>query len=219
MAAPIVQVPVGGPIGGRPRREGLWDTEVFRQAGTTTTYSFFKNTTTMTDGGAAKVYGFDTNLVGNGGSVPRGHYLYVFGANDILTRRETAALTAAGIDDKRKLFESGSWAFYLGSTLYLLAPTTMVPSGTGICGPVSTTENNLTAGDVQLGWQVRSNFFDLTVPTPKSPRQPIGLAETENFSVQIQYPNAATLRTNMVSSASINQQVYLTSIYVKPLAG
>jgi hypothetical protein len=249
MAAPIVSVPVAGPVGARPRREGLYDTEVFTAAGTTTTYVFFKNTSAFSDSAAAgfsgssKTPGLDTNLVGNGGSVPRGHYLYVYGANHVVSRRQNrlqAFTNAAGdqaraLEDKRMVIESAWWRFSLASTPYLDAPLIFVPAGVGMFGTVATTETAITVGDWQSGWPVRTNYFDLTVPGSvkvpqqgpggvvmkevKVPRLPIGLAETENFSTQINYVNRPSIVAAPAGIAGVFQQQYLVSIYLKPLSG
>jgi len=242
MAAPIVSVPVAGPVGARPRREGLYDTEIFSAAGTNTSYTFFKNTSVFSDSsaGGSKTPGLDTNLVGNGGSVPRGHYLYVYGCNHFVSRRGVglnniaAGSQAAALDDKRKIIEAAWWRFSLASTPYLDAPLPFVPAGVGMMGQVSTTETNTTSGDWNQGWPVRTNYFDLTVPgsvkvpqqTPqgvvmkevKVPRLPIGLAETENFSTQVNF----AVRPTIFATAPANilfQQQYLVSIYLKPLSG
>jgi hypothetical protein len=223
MAAPILQVPVGGPVAARPRREGLYDHEQFVQSGTTLTYPFFQNTRSFVDGGAVKTAGLDTNMLGSGGSIPRGHYLRVFGIQLYITRRGTARLTAAGNDDKRKILDAGWWRFSLGTTPYLDAPVYKIPAGCGIFGPLSTTESGLTAGDVQNGWPVPSNFFDLTVPGTvrvggrevRVPRIPINLAETENFAVSINFPTRPTITT----SDTLTLGMYLVSIYLKPLSG
>ena len=227
MSAPVITVPQGGPIAARPRRENLYDSEAFTQAGALTTLPFFQNTRAFAEAAAGnKVANLDTNLIGNGGSIPRGHYLRVFGAQVYLTRRGTAALTAAAIDDKRKLFDSSFFQVLLGSTPYLNASTFKVPSGTGLSGPVSTTENGLTSGDVQMGWPVCTCYFDLTVPgkirkqTPQGvkemrvPRIPIEFAETESFGVNVTYPTRPT-----ITSGTIFMTVNLVSIYLKPLAG
>jgi len=226
MSAPVLTVPQGGPIACRPRREGLYDTEAFVAAGVVTTFSLFQNTRTFAEAAAgAKQFGLDTNLIGNGGSIPRGHYLRVFGAQLYMSRRTAQVLTAAALDNKRALFDSSYWQLLLGSTPYLFTPTFQVPGGTGISGPVSTTEPALTAGDVQMGWQVCTCYKDLTVPgkirkqTPtgvkemRVPRIPIEFAETESFTVNITFPARPTI------TGTLYMTCYLVSIYLKPLAG
>ena len=227
MSAPVLTVPQGGPIAARPRREGLYDTEAFVGAGTVATFPLFQNTRSFAETAAGtKQQGLDTNLVGNGGSIPRGHYLRVFGSQAYLTRRGTAALTGAAIEEKRILWDTAYWRLLLGSTPYLDTPLHRVPSGTGMTGTLATTQVATTAGDVQMGWPICTCYFDLTVPgkirkqTPKGvrevrvPRIPIEFAETESFSVNVTYP------TRPVGiGGTIFIQVYLVSIYLKPLAG
>ncbi len=227
MSAPVLTVPQGGPIAARPRREGLYDTEAFVGAGTVSTFPFFQNTRSFAETSAGtKQQGLDTNLVGNGGSIPRGHYLRVFGAQGYLTRRGTAALTGAAIEEKRILWDTAYWRLLLGSTPYLDTPFHRMPSGTGLTGTLTTTQAATTAGDVQMGWPICTCYFDLTVPgkirkqTPKGvrevrvPRIPIEFAETESFAVNVTYPTRPTTITG-----TIYIQVYLVSIYLKPLAG
>ncbi len=228
MSAPVLTVPTGGPIACRPRREGLYDSEAFVAAGSVTTFSLFQNTRTFQDSAASpsnKTFGLDTNLIGNGGSIPRGHYLRVFGAQLYVSRRTTQLLTAAGLDNKRQIFDGSYWQLLLGSTPYLFTPTWQVPAGTGISGPVSTTEASLTAGDVQMGWQVCTCYKDLTVPgkirkqTPtgtkemRVPRIPIEFAETESFTVNITFPVRPTI------TGTLYMTCYLVAIYLKQLAG
>ena len=169
----------------------------------------------------------DTNLVGNGGSVPRGHYLRVFGAQCYMTRRGTAALTAVAINDKRRMWDMAYFTLLLGSTPYLYAPLPKIVSGTGLTGPLATTEV-VTAGDVQMGWPVCTCYFDLTVPgkirkqTPSGvkeirvPRIPIEFAETESFTVNVTYP---VLPNTPAVVGTVFMQITLVSIYLKPLAG
>ena len=225
MSAPVLTVPQGGPIAARPRREGLYDTEAFVGAGTVSTFPLFQNTRSFAETAAGtKQQGLDTNLVGNGGSIPRGHYLRVFGANLYQTRRAAIVNTAAGYDNKRALAESSYWRLLLGSTPYLDTPTQQVPAGTGLSGPLSTTEAG-TFGDVQMGWPICTCYRDLTVPgkirkqTPQGvrevrvPRIPIEFAETESFSVNVIFPIRPTI------TGTIFMTCYLVSIYLKPLAG
>ena len=225
MSAPVLTVPIGGPIACRPRREGLYDSEAFVGTGTVTTFSFFQNTRTFDDPAAgSKDFGIDTNLIGNGGSIPRGHYLRVFGAQLYTSYREAQPLSAASLDWKRQIYDSSYWQLLLGSTPYLFTPTFQVPGGTGISGTVSTTEVGITAGDVQMGWQVCTAYKDLTVPgkirkqTPtgvqeiRVPRIPIEFAETESFTVNITFPVRPTI------TGTLYMTVYLVSIYLKPLA-
>ncbi len=232
--APILAVPTGGCIASRPRREGLYDSEAFVQGGYVSTFSLFQNTRKFQDPAwpYPKIFGLDTNLIGNGGSIPRGHYLRVSGAQLYVSRRTTQLLTASGLDNKRMIFDGSYWQLLLGSTPYLFTPTFQVPAGTGISGPVSTTELNLTAGDVQMGWQVCTVYKDLTIPgkvrkalgagcgqTPtgfkeiRVPRIPIEFAETESFTVNITFPVRPTI------SGQLFMTCYLVSIYLKPLAG
>ena len=226
MSAPVLTVPQGGAIAARPRREGLYDTEAFVAAGAVTTFPFFQNTRTFANVAAgAKQQGLDTNLVGNGGSIPRGHYLRVFGANMYYSRRNAVVNTAAGYDNFRALPESSYWTLMLGSTPYLYTPTQTVPAGTGLSGPVSTGEVATTIGSVQMGWPICTCYRDLTVPgkirkqTPQGvkeirvPRIPIEFAETESFQVNVVFP------TLPVITGTIFMQCYLVSIYLKPLAG
>lgn len=227
MSAPVLTVPQGGPIAARPRREGLYDTEAFVAAGTVTTLPFFQNTRTFADVSAGtKQSGLDTNLVGNGGSIPRGHYLRVFGVQCYMSRRGTQVLTAAALDNKRVLWDTAYWRLLLGSTPYMDVPFHRIPSGTGISGPVSTTEAGLTAGDVQMGWPICTCYHDLTVPgkvrkkDPKTgqqreirvPRIPLEFAETESFAVNVIYPVRPTITGTLFLTMN------LVSIYLKPLA-
>jgi hypothetical protein len=226
MSAPVLTVPQGGPIAARPRRENLYDSEAFTAAGTVTTFSFFQNTRTFSEAAAgAKQFGLDTNLIGNGGSIPRGHYLRVFGSQLYMSRRGTTVLTATALENKRQLFDASFWQLLLGSTPYLFTPTWQVPAGTGISGPVSTTEVGITAGDVQMGWQVCTCYKDLTVPgkirkqTPSGvkemrvPRIPIEFAETESFTVNITYPVRPSI------TGTLFMTCLLVAIYLKPLSG
>jgi hypothetical protein len=228
MGAPVLTVPSGGPIAARPRREGLYDSEAFVSAGgggTVQTFPFFQNTRRFADVIAGNKSNLDTNLVGNGGSVPRGHYLRVFGANFYQSRRQAYPLTAASFDDKRKLAEASFWRLMLGSTPYLDALTQYVPAGTGLTGPLASAEAGFTVGDVQYGQSLCTCYLDLTVPgkvrkqTPRGvkeirvPRIPIEFAETESFTVFVSFP------VRPVITGTIFMTVYLVSIYLKPLAG
>ena len=227
MSAPVLTVPQGGPIAARPRREGLYDTEAFVQAGTVTQFPFFQNTRQFADTLAGtKQQGLDTNLVGNGGSIPRGHYLRVFGAQTYMSRRTVATLTSAAITDKKKLWEMSYWTLLLGSTPYLNTPTPQVPAGTGLFGPLASGEV-LTIGGVQMGLQICTCYRDLTVPgkirkqTPQGvkevrvPRIPIEFAETESFQVNITFPDRPSIAVGNTIFMSCN----IVSIYLKPLAG
>jgi hypothetical protein len=226
MSAPVLTVPQGGPIAARPRREGLYDTEAFVGTGTVTVFPLFQNTRSFAETSAGtKTFGLDTNLVGNGGSIPRGHYLRVFGAQTFMTRRQVPALTASAITEKSKLWDMAYWTLLLGSTPYLYAPLNRIVSGQGLSGTLATTEA-LTVGDVQMGWQICTCYFDLTVPGKirkqtqsgvkeiRVPRIPIEFAETENFGVNVSYPTRPT-----GIAGTIYMQAYLVSIYLKPLAG
>jgi len=231
MSAPVLTVPAGGPIAARPRREGLYDTEAFRQAGTIVQLPFFQNTRVFADPVAGNKTLLDTNLIGNGGSIPRGHYLRVFGANVYMSHRAGYATVATQFDDKRKLAEDSFWRLLLGSTPYLDAPTQQVPAGTGVLGPLGSGEVGVTSGDMQIGWPICTCYKDLTVPgkirkqTPQGvkeirvPRIPIEFAETESFSVNITFPGAVALRAAMTAATTIFMTTYLVSIYLKPLAG
>ena len=229
MSAPILTVPQGGAIAARPRREGLYDTEAFVAAGTVVQFPFFQNTRSFAESSAGnKQPGLDTNLVGNGGSIPRGHYLRVFGANLYLSRRTADTLglanPASAFDDKRKLGDASFFTLLLGSTPYLNTPTWKIPAGTGLQGPISTTQVT-TVGDVQYGWPVCTCYYDLTVPGKirkqtaqgvkeiRVPRIPIEFAETESFTATITYP------IRPVITGTIFMTVYLVSIYLKPLSG
>ena len=228
MSAPVLTVPQGGPIAARPRRENLYDTEAFVAAGTVTVLPFFQNTRAFADPLAGtKTQNLDTNLVGNGGSIPRGHYLRVFGAQMYETRRNSPPTTAAGFDDFRKLPESSYWTLLLGSTPYLNAQTQQIPAGTGLNGPLSTGEAATTTGAVQIGWPICTCYRDLTVPgkirkqTPQGvkeirvPRIPIEFAETESFAVNVTWPTRPTIQVG----STIYMTCTLVSIYLKPLAG
>jgi hypothetical protein len=232
MSAPVLTVPSGGPIAARPRREGLYDTEAFAQAGAVTTLPLFQNTRSFADPVAGtKNFGLDTNLVGNGGSIPRGHYLRVFGAQLYQSERAAPPTTGNGFDDFRKLPESSYWQLLLGSTPYLYKPTQQIPAGTGLIGPLSTGQAGLTTGAVQMGFPVCTCYADLTVPGKirkqtqqgvkeiRVPRIPIEFAETESFAVNITFPNATALRATMVVGSTMYMTCYLVSIYLKPLAG
>jgi len=236
MSAPVLTVPQGGPIAARPRRENYYDTETFCQGGTTNLYAFFQNVRAFAEGpsgGGNKTQGLDTNQLGTGGSIPRGHYLRVFGANMYYSYRgaTTMAGNGARFDDKRKIIDTSSWQLLLGSTPYLTAPTSDVPGGTGIYGPLATNEAAVSVGDVQMGFPICTCYRDLTVPgkirkqTPQGvkeirvPRIPIEFAETESFTVQISFPTAAAIRANMVVGTCIFMTCTLVSIYLKPLAG
>jgi hypothetical protein len=227
MSAPVLTVPQGGPIAARPRREGLYDTEAFVQSGAVTQFPFFQNTRQFADTLAGtKQQGLDTNLVGNGGSIPRGHYLRVFGAQLVQSTRNTAQTTAAQYDDIRKLADSSYWTLLLGSTPYLNTPTPQVPAGTGLQGPLASGEV-LTIGGVQMGFPICTCYRDLTVPgkirkqTPQGmkeirvPRIPIEFAETESFTVTVTFPT----RPSITAGNTIYMTCNLVSIYLKPLAG
>ncbi len=227
MSAPVLTVPQGGPIAARPRREGLYDTEAFVGTGTVTTLPFYQNTRSFADPAAGtKQQGLDTNLVGNGGSIPRGHYLRVFGVQAYMTRRGTSLLTAAAIDNKRVLWDTSYWVLLLGSTPYMDVPFHRIPSGTGLTGPVSTTEAATTAGDVQMGWPICTCYHDLTVPGKirkkdksgavkeiRVPRIPLEFAETESFAVNVIFPVRPTI------TGTLYIVMNLVAIYLKPLAG
>jgi hypothetical protein len=226
MSAPVLTVPQGGPIAARPRREYLYDSEAFVGAGTVTVFPFFQNTRSFADTSAGtKTQNLDTNLVGNGGSIPRGHYLRVFGTQMFITRRQTAALVPAAITEKNQLWDMAYWTLFLGSTPYLNTQLNRVPSGTGMAGTLATSEVAL-AGDVTMGWPICTCYFDLTVPgkirkqTAKGvkeirvPRIPIEFAETENFSVQVTYPTRPT-----PIAGTLFLESTLVAIYLKPLAG
>jgi hypothetical protein len=227
MSAPILKVPAGGAIAARPRREKLYDTEAFTAAGTVTTFPFFQNTRAFADAGAGtKVQGLDTNLVGNGGSIPRGHYLRVFGAQSYITKRQVQDLTNVNIVGKTKLWDMAFFRLLLGSNPYLDTQFNQIVTGTGLSGVLSTSEV-LTAGDVQMGWPVATCYYDLTVPGKirkqgrngvvrevRVPRIPIEFAETESFTVNVVYPTRPTALTGTTFI-----QIYLVSIYLKPLAG
>ncbi len=229
MSAPVQIVPQSQKIAARPRRESLYDTEAFVQAGTVTVLPFFQNTRSFADTLAGnKVQNFDTNLVGNGGSIPRGHYLRVFGVQLYETRRLAVLNTAAGYDNKRALFDSSFFTLLLGSTPYLNAQTVQIPAGTGLIGPISTGEAGSTFGDVQMGWPICTCYRDLTVPgkirkqTPQGvkeirvPRIPIEFAETESFTAQVTWPGT---RPTIAAGTTLFFTCNLVSIYLKPLAG
>jgi hypothetical protein len=228
MSAPVLTVPQGGPIAARPRREGLYDTEAFVAAGAVTQFPFFQNTRQFADTLAGtKQQGLDTNLVGNGGSIPRGHYLRVFGAQTYVSRRTVQATTSAAITEKKKIWDMAYWTLLLGSTPYLNTQLTRVMSGTGLSGSLTGVEGvGITGGDVTMGWPICTCYYDLTVPGKirkqtargmkevRVPRIPIEFAETESFQVNVTYP---TRPTGVAGTLYI--QAYLVSIYLKPLAG
>ena len=227
MSAPVLTVPQGGPIAARPRREGLYDTEAFTAAGAVTQFPLFQNTRTFAEAAAGtKQQGLDTNLVGNGGSIPRGHYLRVFGAQTYISRRTAQVLTSGNVSNKKALWETAYWTLLLGSTPYLNTQLVRVMSGTGMAGTLAGAESAaVTAGDVTMGWPICTCYYDLTVPgkirkqTAKGmkevrvPRIPIEFAETESFQVNITYPSRPTI------TGTLYIQAYLVSIYLKPLAG
>jgi hypothetical protein len=228
MSAPVLTVPQGGPIAARPRRESLYDTEAFTGAGSVTTFPFFQNTRSFAESAAgAKIAGLDTNLVGAGGSVPRGHYLRVFGCQGYVTRRGSAsgAFDASAFGDKVRLWDMAFWRFLFGSTPYMDVPFNRIVSGTGLSGSLATGEA-LTVGDMQMGLPVCTCYYDLTVPgkirkqTPQGvqeirvPRIPIEFAETESFTANVSYPT----RPSLAFGGTVFLQVRLVSVYLKPLA-
>jgi hypothetical protein len=225
MSAPVLTVPQGGPIAARPRREGLYDTEAFTAAGAVTTFPFFQNTRQFAETAAGtKVPGLDTNLVGNGGSIPRGHYLRVFGAQAYISYRQLNINAASFVEGKVRMWDTAFFRLLLGSTPYLDTPFNRVVSGTGLSGSLATSAA-VTIGDVQMGWPICTCYYDLTVPgkirkqTPRGtkeirvPRIPIEFAETESFTVNVTFPTRPTVTNDS------RMQVYLVSIYLKPLAG
>jgi hypothetical protein len=232
MGAPILTVPQAGQVAARPRRENLYDTQGYATG--VTTLPFFQNTATWADttvGAAAtsytaKQFGLDTNLVGNGGSIPRGHYLRVFGMQLYMTRRNATPTTSLQIvEQSRKMIDAGFMVLLLGTTPYLYASIFDIPAGTGLQGPVSTTQTGVCSGSVQSGWPSCTCFRDLTVPGKikktvngvtkeiRVPRIPIEFAETENFAVNLTYPTLPTV------TGAIFMVITLVSIYLKPLAG
>lgn len=229
MAATVVRVPQGGAVAARPRRENYFDAENRLGANSVLTLPFFNDARTMTDGGAAKVQGLHTNQLGQGGQVPRGHFLRVFGLQSYYTFGDNAITSNARLEAKRRVVDTAWFEFNLGSTPFLKNPLHRVPAGTGFCGPMATTENNVTIGDVQVGWPVATNYYDLTVPgkvkvampdgtirEQRMPRIPLEFAETESFTVDIKWN---TSPTGLASGTTLILMLSMVSIYLKPLAG
>jgi len=225
MSAPVLTVPQGGPIAARPRREHLYDSEAFTAAGTVTVFPFFQNTRAFAEVAAGtKVQGLDTNLIGNGGSIPRGHYLRVFGVQCYISFRQLNMNAASFIEDKVRLWDTAFFTLLLGSTPYLNAQLNRIVSGSGLSGTLGTSAA-VTIGDVQMGWPICTCYYDLSVPgkirkqTPRGvkeirvPRIPIEFAETESFTVNVTYPTRPTVTNNSFL------RITLVSIYLKPLAG
>lgn len=66
--------------------ESLWDSEVFVAGGSVTTLPFFQNTVSFSDIAAgSKSFGFDTNLIGNGGCLPARNLMVVNGISILLS--------------------------------------------------------------------------------------------------------------------------------------
>lgn len=171
MGAPVTVVPLAGLIAARPRREDLFDRELMFPlilGGTAHTLWFFQNTTQYTDtdlaGIVAKPAG-STNLVGNGGSLPRGNYFRCFGLKSYVSSGPNTVLTSAVLDDVRKIVDTGWVQFLFGATPYMDIPFHRVPFGTGLTGPVSTAQVATTFGAYSQGVPINTCYFDLTVPT------------------------------------------------------
>jgi len=174
LSAPVLTVPQGGPIASRPRRENLFDTERFFRAaigGVARRLSFFANTQTNSDidaaGAFAKPPG-STNMVGPGGSLPRGHYLRVFGVNAYITRRQvggTGTITMSSFPDVQRLWDMGYISIMLGATSYLDTQFVRLCSGTGIQGPVSVGQVATSFFNQQMGSGNCASYFDLSIPT------------------------------------------------------
>lgn len=170
MSAPVLAVPMGGPIASRPRRENVFDKEFLFPlvlGGTAHTLRFFQNTTQFTDTDLAGIVGKPagtTNMLANG-SFPRGNYFRCFGLQSYVSPGQSTASSAAILDDVRKIIDTGYIQFLFGSTPYMDIPFHRVPFGTGLTGPVSTAQVATTFGAYSQGVPLNSCYFDLTVPT------------------------------------------------------
>ena len=221
-SAPVMTVPPGYPIAARPRREDVYDTALAGQG----TLVFFQGAPFAGGSPPPKFPGLDTNFIG--ASLPRGHYLRVFGAQAYITRRQTAVLTGASVNLKMQLWDMAFFRLLMGSTPYLDAPLWRVPSGTGMTGALATGEVvPVTAGACmqQMGMPICTCYLDLTVPgkirkqTPRGvqtvsvSRIPIEFSETESFAVNVVYPTVPA-----IVGAIPRIQIVLKSIWLKPLA-
>lgn len=208
--------PQGGTIAARPRREGLYDCEQYLATGfggSATRYPFFQSTSRFQQPDSlflTKQFGIDTNLVGNGGQLPKGHYLRVFGLQSYVAFRFGALtpLTAARLDDVRQIYDTAFVTIQLGSTPYMSIPFYRVPAGTGISGTVSTTQV-LTAGNVTMGVPINTCYFDLTTPTKircsrpvESVVIPVGNGKSAEIAVRGGVPTTESLANAFVAAGA-----------------
>lgn len=184
---PLVQIPAPPSVGGRPRRQPLYDTEVIK--GSTTipnefmlfnNFAQFRVAPEDTNIGQAKdTGGRDTNLSGGGTSgLPHGFAFYAYSMRlKYLTYgiNLTSAGNIAISDELRRIRELCSVVVKLQAVEYIVVPSHEIPSGPG---PTTHHSNVSAAVSWGLAWGVphRNNVYDLTISN-----KPLGLETGQQF--------------------------------------
>lgn len=141
MPIPIVTIPKQGPIATRPRRESLYDTELWTAAGgaIAAKRSLYVNANAFVQTTAlSKIKGRDHNMDGANGLLPKGQMFHWYGwrlkirpMNRNLASENDGAILAV-FDVIRRIKEATWTTFYFGSSsLYLQLQTWQLPGGTG----------------------------------------------------------------------------------------
>jgi hypothetical protein len=191
----IISVPTCGPIAARPRREALFDRNLIPP--TVEVVKFFENTREHPNR-TSKDYLSDTNLVGNGGSIPRGHYFSAY---------SFSLVADASMPDHiyNEIHDKGVIRLMLGSTPYAHYPVRQ-------CLTRDATREmiNLTIpGKIKKPVPSASGTVMKDVAVP---RIPISFAETENFGFEL-------FLRGVQRSEDIGLMLILHGIYLKPLCG
>lgn len=195
---PLVAIPAPQSVGGRPRRQGLYDTELYK--GSTAipveiqlfnNFAQFRVAPEDTNIVQSKVQGRDTNLQGGGqAGLPHGHAFYwyqwrfkvlTYGIN--LTTAGNAAIT----DEIRRIRELTSVTFKFQNADLIVVPTHELPSGPGPNGAVSNHSASVNWG---LGWGVphRNNAYDVTMSG-----KPVGIDPMAQFRCLVRCETGAGL--------------------------
>jgi len=194
---PVVAIPTPGVVGGRPRKEPLYDTEVIKGATAVPTevlifqnFAQFRAAPADTNIAQAKEQGRDTNLQGGQSGLPQSTAFFWFQWRlkiRTLGVNLTTSANAIVSEEIRRLRQLASVTFRFSQTDLITVQADELPDGVG---PTSHHSNHAGAVSWGLvnGTPHRNNFKDVTVS-----QKPVGINALEQFRVVWRTPTAAGL--------------------------
>ena len=209
MAIQIASIPQQDAIAARLRREGIYDTEGFNDAIVTTAgLTLFRSATSFGRTGLSevKVFGRDTNIIGQGGQLPNSwhHYWYgVRGKFSALNQRLDTAANSVVFDQWRRLVDMSWFEFDFGLTPFFFCQLSEIP--TQFPAHISQTQNATTLYEPANNIRDPKHRYDVTIES-----YPIEITSLETIQVKIPLASDNTLPT-------LTLETYVTILLVGTL--